>query len=343
MIWSRAQPQFFASESSRIYAPAEGTLSRLTTQLVLNPTSNSKHRVLQKSKVLKLVIDPSKTNGKVQLDSIGILGFSLPPRVLTECPGKISVDVFDTANQLVAKRDVFCSGKGSCKPSGCMCEGNWSGAACSVCAYGYEGENCEDRIINNDESTNLCTISAFEDLSQFATDELLLRWRFVNYKFMSSAAVIYRHYGTRMESPLVSLASHSHVRIRAGFFVVDNPNQQSSGIEVRVANLSNPDVGTLRGAVDQASSAERTVFIKRVPYNTGINLVGTGTGDSSETMDINFDWPYDNIAVSFHIWSPDRLKTNYGNHRLTISYLSIDTCSYPSASGSGSPDPDFNG
>ena len=263
---------------------------------------------------------------------------------MSECPGIVSIPTLSEAGEVTSEtRLVMCSGNGMCKPKGCQCHGNWDGSGCGICRFGFTGENCERKVVANIPSLNLCSLSMFEDLMDFQGDALELRWSIQDYTFRTTRVIRPRHFGTKFTSPLISLGQHSHVRIQAGFFIMDMPNHDDSGVISRIAKVRSQAPQRERTTAEMIADSERVVYIKRAPYVTGVNIIGTGKGDTSDQMDITTAWEYSQISVEFEIWSPDvKNSAGAGNHRLTLTYFTVESCSYPSQAGSDSPDTEIN-
>ena len=239
--------------------------------------------------------------------------------------------------------DVMCNGNGYCKPKGCECKGNWDGADCGNCRFGFAGQNCELQVVKDVPAVNFCGVAMFEDLQDFEGDALELRWSIQDYTFRSTRVMRPRHFGTKFISPLITMGSHSHVRVSAGFFIMDLPKTEDSGVICRAARARTIAPGRDRTEAERVSEGERVLFVKRVPYVTGVNVIGTGKGDTSDQMDVTTSWTSDTISVEFEIWSPDIEQTaNRGNHRFTLTYFIVESCTYPSQAGTDSPDTELN-
>ena len=232
----------------------------------------------------------------------------------------------------------MCSGNGICKPKGCQCRGNWDGADCSICRFGYIGEDCEELALLPVDSINLCSVVMFEDLLDFEGDSLEVRWSIQDYMYRTTRVMKPRHYGTKFISPLITLGHHTHVRIQTGFFVMDMPKHEDSGIISKIARTRSSFPSRDRTLDERESENERVIFIKRIPYVTGINIVGTGRGDTSDQMDVTTSWEHSTMTVEFEIWSPDLQAPEKGEHRLTLTYFVVHSCTYPSQSGQSSAD-----
>ena len=287
-----------------------------------------------------------KSNKKhKQIDTIAILGFGISGLNKTgECPGVITVPTHNFGGEASGNtRLVMCNGNGMCKPKGCQCRGNWDGADCGNCKFGFVGLNCDINVLVNVPAINFCSLAMFEDLMDFQGDALELRWSIQEYTFRTTRVMRPRHFGTKFTSPLISLGQHSHVHIQAGFFIMDMPNHDDSGVISRIAKVRSSNPSRRRTPDEQASEGERVIYIKRAPYITGENVIGTGKGDTSDQMDVTTAWESPQISVEFEIWSPDvQSAVGAGVHRLTLTYFTIDSCTYPSQSGSDSPDTEIN-
>jgi hypothetical protein len=299
-----------------------------------------------KTKVIKVVFYPWNT-GRVQIDTIAILGFQVGQLNLTgQCPGnkEVSASAIGATpeNQVSSTRTVTCSGNGVCGVTGCECKGNWEGQACDRCQFGWTGETCTEKVKMPDmQGLELLRIVMFEDLNDFNFDELQLRWSISDYVFRTSRVFSSRHFGVKFVSPQITLGEHTHVRCQAGFFVIDMPNHQDSGIMVRYADKKSLFPDRDRTPQERIDDHERIGFTKHIPYVTGINVMSTLKGDTSEQMDITVGWEYDDISFEFEIWSPDiREKADKGDHRFTLTYFAVHSANYPSSRGSASPDAD---
>eukprot|EP01059_Diplonema_ambulator_P032418 TRINITY_DN6342_c1_g1_i1.p1 TRINITY_DN6342_c1_g1~~TRINITY_DN6342_c1_g1_i1.p1 ORF type:complete len:220 (+),score=39.23 TRINITY_DN6342_c1_g1_i1:58-660(+) len=199
------------------------------------------------------------------------------------------------------------------------------------------------RVVREVASVDLCGLVMFEDLMDYEGKELELRWSIQDYTYRATRVFQARHFGTKFISPLITLGTHSHVRVQAGFFILDMPNFDDTGIVARAARIRSTNPAASRTAVQRASDGERIIFIKHVPYLTGVNVMGTGKGDTSEQMDVTTAWDADQISIEFEIWSPDTLsKANKGYHRMTLTYFVVHSCAYPSQAGSANPDTQLN-
>ena len=253
-----------------------------------------------------------------------------------ECPGRIDVT---TPTGL---QNVLCNGNGWCRPKGCVCKGNWDGADCGNCRFGYGGENCETQLMKSVPKINFCAVASFEDLMDFEGDALELRWSIQDYTFRTSRVMRPRHFGTKFVSPLITLGDHSHVRIQAGFFIMDMPNFEDSGVMVKAAKIRTLTPGRDRTEDERISDGERVIFMKRAMYQTGVNVIGTGKGDTSDAMDLTTSWDSQQISIEFKIWSPDLQTVGRGTHRFTLTYFLVESCTYPSQAGTDSPDTELN-
>jgi hypothetical protein len=298
-----------------------------------------------KTKVIKLVLYPYN-NGRVQIDTVAILGFQVAQLNLTgQCPGvgqvnASAVGVFPPDTGL-NKRPVQCSGHGKCSITGCECRGNWEGAACDRCAFGWDGDDCNTKVpIPELDGLSLCRIVMFEDLNDFTEDELTVRWDILEYTALTSRVFSSRHFGIKFVSPLLTLGQHTHVRVQAGFFITDVPNHRDSGIIVRAAAARSQFPARDRTRLEQIDDHENIVFVKHIPYQTGVNLMGVGKGDTSDQMDITTMWHHPDVSVEFEVWSPDiKEKVGKGDNRLTLTYFTVHACNYPSMRGADNPDP----
>eukprot|EP00666_Eupelagonemidae_sp_cell4sb_P004943 gene4943-2246_t len=297
-----------------------------------------------KTKVIKVVFYPFN-NGRVQVDTIGILGFQVSGLNLTgQCPGtkEINASAPGAAPENVNedKRVVTCSGNGVCGVTGCQCKGHFEGMACDRCQFGWTGDDCMTPVpIPDIPGLKLCRVAMFEDLNDFDQTELLLRWDVLEYTPLTSRVFSSRHFGIKFVSPLITLGKHTHVRVQTGFFVNDLPNHQDSGIIVRAAKARSLFPGRDRTAQERIDDGERIVFVKNIQYQTGVNVIGVGKGDTSETMDITTMWEAPEISLEYEVWSPDILeKVGKGDHRLTLTYFTVQACNYPSLRGTANPD-----
>eukprot|EP01059_Diplonema_ambulator_P019164 TRINITY_DN31_c1_g1_i1.p1 TRINITY_DN31_c1_g1~~TRINITY_DN31_c1_g1_i1.p1 ORF type:complete len:1171 (+),score=268.90 TRINITY_DN31_c1_g1_i1:126-3638(+) len=345
-VWSRSEPIFYAKPVSRIYAPTP--LTHYTKPVSLQAGGIDVTQVEWKTKVIKLVIQPDNDR-LTQIDAVGILGFSVSSlNVSGSCPGRKLVSA-EPVGMLVPstsdpiEREVLCSGNGECEPKGCKCFGNWDGAECANCKFGWTGEYCDGKALVELDGPQLCTVAMFEDLMDFEGSALELRWSIQTYTFRTTRVFLARHFGTKFVSPLITLGSHSHVRVQAGFFIMDMPNHDDTGVVVRAAHTRAANPSADRTPQERVSDGERIVFMKHVPYTTGINIIGTGKGDASDQMDITTQWKSATISIEFEIWSPDiKSKANKGDHRMTLTYFVVHSCLYPSQAGTDSPDKNVN-
>ena len=279
-------------------------------------------------------MNASGTHGRVQIDSVAIIGFSnLELHGLGSCPGVVR-DVSGT--------DLVCNGRGRCVPSGCECTGNWGGAACDVCKYGWMGEACDHKAVENVQTGRLCARIAFADLTQYTTTELFAQWKFADYSFLSSPAVLHHHFGTRIQTPLFSTSAGTHVRIRAGFLVADLTQHKNSGIQVFIAKTALQGNLRDRTQAEAKEAAERLVLVKHPEHQSGVNTIGLGKGDTYDAMDTLLKWPHDTFALSFKIWSPDIDSKDGGDHRFTLTHLLVESCSVVSQSATEDVDDILN-
>jgi len=185
----------------------------------------------------------------------------------------------------------------------------------------------------------LSRIVLFEDLNDFDQSEVQLRWDIQTYTPRTSRVFSSRHFGVKFISPLITLGLHTHVRCQAGFFIIDMPNQQDSGIVVLAAKKRNRFPQRDRTEEERIDDGERVIFIKHIPYQTGVNVMGTGKGDNSDQMDVTTAWEANEISIEFMIWSPDtQSKVGQGEHRMTLTYFSVHSAYYPSQRGQENAD-----
>ncbi|KAJ9443611.1 hypothetical protein DIPPA_12236 [Diplonema papillatum] len=346
-VWRRDAPMFYSNPIARVYAPAtdQDPFLHPTTPVSLESGGTTTVNVEWKTKVIKLVINASSEN-LVQIDTVGILGFANAVLNKTgECPGvtTVSADPVGSRTSSGKTRQVMCSGNGACKPKGCECKGNFDGAECANCKFGYTGVDCDKKVLMDVPTINMCSIVMFEDIMDFEGEALELRWFIQDYTFKTTRVFKARHFGTKFFSPLITLGSHSHIRVQAGFFVSDMPNHADSGIVVRAAKKRTTDPTRDRTAAERADAGERIIFVKHIPYVTGLNVIGIGKGDTSDQMDVTTSWHSDQLTVEFEIWSPDiQQAANKGDHRMTLTYFVVHSCTYPSQAGRDSPDTNLN-
>eukprot|EP01065_Artemidia_motanka_P052486 TRINITY_DN9498_c3_g1_i1.p1 TRINITY_DN9498_c3_g1~~TRINITY_DN9498_c3_g1_i1.p1 ORF type:complete len:5055 (+),score=1261.52 TRINITY_DN9498_c3_g1_i1:931-15165(+) len=346
VVWNRTEPAFLATPISRVFASNGSSGVNMTRPTVPVVYNNIEYNVEYKSKVLKLVLNTTGAKGgRVEIDAVAIVGFALTSLdQLGECPGITAVPTGAVGDVSAGNSTelVACSGFGMCGVRGCDCRGSFDGRACDRCAFGWQGERCDVRAkLGETPGPQLCRLILFEDINDFNSTQLDLRWSIQDYTFHTTTAYLSRHFGTKFVSPLISLGAHTHVRLLAGFFVIDMPNSADSGIIVRAARVRTSNAAVQRTATQRQEDAERVIFVKNVPYQTGVNVIATGKGDNSEQMDVTIRWPYPSISVEFEVWSPEiREKTTKGDHRVTVTHFSAYACSYPSLSGTGDPDPD---
>ena len=338
---NKKKQEFYTESISRIYTPASNAnpFAHPSTPVLLRAGDpDSAVNVQWKTKVIKLVIQPN-SNRVSQIDSVAILGFSVSSLNRTgECPGATSVP---TGNGRTI--DVMCNGNGVCRAKGCECKGNWDGADCGNCKFGWAGEDCEVSVVRSVPAINFCAVAMFEDLQDFEGDTLEIRWMIQDYTFRSSRVMRPRHFGTKFVSPQITLGDHSHVRIQSGFFIMDMPRSEDSGVISRVARRRTSAPGRDRTETERQEDGERVIYLKRAPYVTGVNVIGSGKGDTSDQMDITTSWDSSTLSVEFEIWSPDIAdNANRGNHRFTLTYFIVESCTYPSQSGTDNPDTELN-
>lgn len=174
---------------------------------------------------------------------------------------------------------------------------------------------------------DLCSVVGVENSLIHGEDELKARWQFQNYAFLTSQAVPWRHYGTTISLPTMTLPAHTHIRIQATLFIVDMPHSQDSGVIVRVAK--NQFVGTgERSLAQRIEDAERFVYSAHVPFSTGVSTIGLGKADNWVTIDLHVDWEHPTASFDFSIWSPD-ITQNTGNHRFTLTNFIASACTLP--------------
>ena len=273
------------------------------------------------------------TSHIAQIDTVAILGFASESlQTKGSCPGV--VQVVSKKDGVTRVRDVVCSGNGKCGPRGCVCEGNWAGDACDYCKYGYTGQFCDHTVLQKVEEVNLCSLVMFEDLIDFDGEMLERRWSIQDYVYLSTRVFQSRHYGTRFISPEISLDSHTHIRVQAGVLLVDVPHHPDSGIIVRGSTKRPADPSRTRTTAERADAGERVLYTKHIAYATGVNVVGRGLGETSESMDLISRWDSKTLVVDMQIWSPDiRYNNDNGDHRFTITHFIVHSCYYPSQSG----------
>eukprot|EP01065_Artemidia_motanka_P009289 TRINITY_DN14742_c0_g1_i2.p1 TRINITY_DN14742_c0_g1~~TRINITY_DN14742_c0_g1_i2.p1 ORF type:complete len:5339 (+),score=1177.74 TRINITY_DN14742_c0_g1_i2:914-16018(+) len=433
-MWSRSDPAFHSQPRYTEFVVSRGEGGGGCSGTVsLDTVPNFR------SKVVKVELEATG-NGLSQIDAIGILGFTRVGQI--ECPGRVEQAVrADGCSQASSSAAVcrstatevkYCSGHGECTPSGCQCDGYFSGSVCSDCLFGYTGENCEvapedtraaptpapapapapapspspastgsstccaeaKQAAADARSTaaraaaaaadNKCTLVAFEDLTQYTVTELGRQWllrefitgewdecdgeAFPNVETMydivggpdysgqsvnirenglydsgyRSPVVPYKHFARKMESPPYNLGKHTHIRIAAGVLITDLPKDPNTGIIVRTAKYQtgrspcgwkpSGDGEDLRRSDDELqASGERLVYVKHAPFNTGVNIIGRGKGDSMEALDVTIQWDPDNVSVSFQIWSP---SIYHRDHRFTLTSFALYSCNYPDVSNS---------
>eukprot|EP01061_Rhynchopus_euleeides_P011464 TRINITY_DN21031_c0_g1_i4.p1 TRINITY_DN21031_c0_g1~~TRINITY_DN21031_c0_g1_i4.p1 ORF type:complete len:6634 (+),score=1713.76 TRINITY_DN21031_c0_g1_i4:2802-19904(+) len=338
-IWSRDEPRYFDSPLSRVYAPntADNSFGQPTTLVSYNP-NDADVSVRWKTKVIRVVLNLSDSRAS-QIDTVGIVGFSTTQLdAAAMCPGYRVIS--ETIDGTKVDRPVQCSGHGSCGPYGCECVGNWGGSDCSSCRYGYTGELCDVQLVQDMDRIDLCRLVMFEDLVQYEGSVLERRWSIQDYVFLTTRVYSGRHYGTRFVSPEITLDTHTHIRVEAGVFVVDVPHHSDSGIIIR-GSKTGLDPTRQRTTAERALAGERVLFTKHIPYLTGVNIAGAGLGDTSESIDVIVPWEPVSLVLDFEIWSNDLDLGGRGDHRFTLTHLIVHSCSYPSQSGTESPDKDL--
>jgi len=338
LVWSRTNGSFGQNPKSWTTKP-DVPLAK-PTQVV--QFDNEDVLIEVKTKVIKVVFDMS-VDKKQQFDTIAILGFSVASLNLTgECPGvkNVSADAVGAATSSGNTRELMCSGHGICGVTGCTCTGEFEGAACDRCKFGFTGPDCDEKVpIPDMKGMELSRIVLFEDLNDFDRDEVQLRWDIQTYTPHTSRVFSSRHFGIKFVSPLITLGLHTHVRIQAGFFIIDMPNQADSGLIVKAAKRRTEFPQRDRTAEERIDDGERTIFIKHIPYQTGVNIMGAGKGDNSDQMDVTTMWDSPEISIEFEIWSPDVLqKAGQGDHRMTLTYFAVHSAYYPSQRGKENPD-----
>jgi len=175
----------------------------------------------------------------------------------------------------------------------------------------------------------LCSVVGVENALQFSEDELKVRWAFQNYVFETSSAVPWRHYGTMISLPTMRLPAHTHLRIQATLFIVDMPNQDDSGVMVRLAKNQFTGSG-YRSDAQRLEDAERFIYQAHVPFSTGVSTIGLGKADNWVTIDLYVDWEYSTASIDFEIWSPDIAEVDKaGNHRFTVTTFIASACTFP--------------
>eukprot|EP00755_Sulcionema_specki_P019219 Sspe_Gene.1202::Locus_405_Transcript_1_3_Confidence_0.714_Length_7052::g.1202::m.1202 len=120
---------------------------------------------------------------------------------------------------------------------------------------------------------------------------------------------------------------------------MDMPDHSDTGVISRAAKNRAANPAVERTAQERIDDSEMVIFIKHIPYQTGVNVIGTGRGDTSDQMDVTVLWPHPQISVEFEIWSPDISQAaGQGDHRMTLTYFVVNSCTYPSAAGTANPD-----
>eukprot|EP00755_Sulcionema_specki_P019217 Sspe_Gene.1197::Locus_405_Transcript_1_3_Confidence_0.714_Length_7052::g.1197::m.1197 len=192
-VWQRTNPVFYGKSVARVYAPSTETnpFAHPETLVALNAADPGVLTPVQwKTKVIKVIFNPN-SDGRSQIDTIAILGFSLSALNRTgECLGRTTIDAGATGNvdnTTAPQKEVMCSGHGACKPKGCECKGNWDGAACDRCKFGWQGEDCDEKFPLADlPRLQLCSIVMFEDVNEFDGAEIQVRWNVQGFTFKTT-------------------------------------------------------------------------------------------------------------------------------------------------------------
>jgi len=329
LVWSRDFPSFPLDPVARVFTAQLEPLKMNVTY------DNVTQEVRVKSNTIRIVFNAS-SQSLSQFEAVAIAGFAKEGR--TECPGAVNVSSLPSGSLgSVAGYEykAFCSGHGSCGPRGCTCFGNHAGEACEICKFGWSGVDCDQPWTDglsgelDLEAVNICSIVAVENPLNFDEDELRIRWRFEHYKFLQSIAVPFRHFGTLVALPTMSLPVHTHVHIKATIFIVDMPNNDDSGVMVRISKRQWTS-STPRDYSERISDAEKFVFQQHIPYSQGVSLIGQGKADNWADIDVYVEWPFPTAAIELEIWSPDITDTvDGGDHRFTVTTFIAEACTFP--------------
>eukprot|EP01065_Artemidia_motanka_P021047 TRINITY_DN2508_c0_g2_i1.p1 TRINITY_DN2508_c0_g2~~TRINITY_DN2508_c0_g2_i1.p1 ORF type:complete len:4712 (+),score=1115.65 TRINITY_DN2508_c0_g2_i1:676-14136(+) len=346
LLWSRPAPRYLSGHRpyARYYAPPESSVQKMKVTVTQDATTGATTTVRQKSKVLKVVFDPAGAGGRVQIDSIAVVGFAREVLAAAgNCGAAVTRDVVNATGGVAGSRTLYCSGHGRCGVVGCVCNGGWDGSACDRCSYGRTGTDCEQMWPGAPKQVDvpqLCGLASFEDLNDYNADELLQRWRTNLHSYEKSPSIPARHFATQLQSPLYELGRRTHVRLIIGLFIKDISDHLNSGVLVRCAREQKPgDITVARTAAQALQAGEKVVYVARPPYLSGYNLIGLGRGETSHGVDVTFPWDHSELVVEVQVWSPDITSgVGSGSHRVAITTMEIRTCTYPSLqSGNNRP------
>eukprot|EP01062_Namystynia_karyoxenos_P017399 TRINITY_DN16398_c1_g1_i1.p1 TRINITY_DN16398_c1_g1~~TRINITY_DN16398_c1_g1_i1.p1 ORF type:complete len:3421 (+),score=748.10 TRINITY_DN16398_c1_g1_i1:92-10354(+) len=248
---------------------------------------------------------------RTQIDAVALIGGATKG---ARCGGEVWVAPTAPPGVDAATRGapwaVPCGGRGRCGPHGCECLGNFFGAGCESCRFGWEGPACDHPIDTG------CRVVGAEDTGQFHdAEELKARWGFADYRYWESGALPFRHFGSTLSSPRYQLGDRTHVRLEVGVLLVDLPKGLGDcGVEVAAAEQRGTPAGEWQ-----------LLYTRPCKHFTGANLVGSELGDIADHFTVLRRWEKPTIALQIKLWAGIGLETP----AFTVTDFVVHSCRYP--------------